>query len=127
MRSRRDDRMQTTPCAIRSWAEAMFVSGTHEVGAPLPAPRTFPNFARESCVRQLPVLEQCESDGPSRIGFQDIVTGNVTGAGAGPVLFRSVPAHQVLHGELNRDVLKVIVDRRVARVVAERQIEGVPG
>ncbi len=92
-----------------------------------PALQTFPNFALESRVRQLPVLEQCESDGPSRIGFQDIVTGNVTGAGAGPVLFRSVPAHEVLHRELNRDVLEVIVDRRVARVVAERQIEGVPG
>src|SRR6478752_5200286 len=77
--------------------------------------------------RLLPVLDECESDGPARIGFQDIVTGNVTSAGAGSVLFRSVLVHEVLDSELNGDVLEVIVDRRIACVVAEGQIERVPG
>src|SRR5258708_37132814 len=73
----------------------------------------------------LPGLGQDERNRAPSIVLQNIERGRVSAAGADPVLERWDLVRNVLHHELDADVLEVIIDRVVSGIVAEREVERV--
>src|SRR5437868_3429456 len=74
----------------------------------------------------LPGLGKDERNCTPVVRLQDVHRRGVTTAGTSPVFERRVLIHNVGYHELNTDVLEVVVLRRVASIVAERQVEGEP-
>src|SRR5712672_934651 len=83
-------------------------------------PRTKPNLL-------LPGLYDSHLEGTAVEALGDVACAVIAAAGCCPVLEGRHLIHDVLHDELDADVLQIIAGRRIARVIAAREIEGVIG
>src|SRR5256885_6204524 len=76
--------------------------------------------------KTLPGLDQSYTEDSTAIRLQDVIAAWIADARGRTIFERRVPTHDVLHRELERDPLQVIVCRSVAGVEAERDVHRIP-
>src|SRR5579872_4774780 len=84
------------------------------------------NTRRTEFAFVLPVFHERQTNDSSVIRLCDAESRGIAGTRIGSILKSSMLSHQVLNGELDGDSLQVVVQRHVACVVTERQIDRIP-